>query len=113
MDCQKNTTNNIKISDKQYLKKEKNTHAQFVKRNQIIKKIRGVTLVNQIATQRSSCTDCTSRKSTFLKPIKSITNKTNEKQKQFSQITKTCKLIVQGVKNILIIYVQKSNHADK
>ena len=29
------------------------------------KKIRGVTLVNEIATQRSLCTHCSSKKSTF------------------------------------------------
>ena len=58
------------------------------------KKIRAVALVNKIVTQRLLCTVCTSRKSTFLKAIKPITSKTNKNQKQFSQITKTCKIFV-------------------
>ena len=46
----------------------------------------GVTLVKEIATQISLCTDCTSRKSNFLK-----TNKTNKKQKiVFANLKNKC-----------------------
>ena len=47
-----------------------NIYCYFVKRKQIIKKIKGVALVNKAATQRSWCTVCTSRESTFLKKPK-------------------------------------------
>ena len=71
----KNTANNIKITGKQYVKKEKNTYCLVCRKKTDNKNIRGVTLVNKIATQRSLGTDCTSGKSTFSKPI------TNKKQK--------------------------------
>ena len=75
MDCQKNTTNTKKMTGKQYTKKEKNTHCLVCRKKTDNKKIRGVTLVNKIATQRSLYTDFTSKKSIYLKPIKPITNK--------------------------------------
>ena len=78
MNCQKNTAKNIKMTCKEYVKKKENTYCLVCKKKTDNKKIRRVALVNKIATQ---CTVCTSRKSTFLKPIKPITNKTNKKQK--------------------------------
>ena len=60
----------------QYVKKEKNTYCLVCKKKTDNNKIRGVPLANKIATQRSLCTDCSSRKSNFLKPMKS-----NKKQK--------------------------------
>ena len=81
MDSQINTANNIKMTGKQYMKKEKNTYCLVCRKKVNNKEIRGVTLVNEVATQRSLCTDCTSKKPTSLKPIKPITNKTNKKQK--------------------------------
>ena len=51
MDFQKNTTNNIKMADKQYAKKRK--HYCFVcKKKTDNEKIRAVALVNKIAKQR-------------------------------------------------------------
>ena len=47
--------------------KKKNTYCLVCKNKTDNRKIRGVALVNKIATQRSLCTVCTSRKSTFLK----------------------------------------------
>ena len=70
MDCQKITTNNIKITGKQYAKKKKNTYSLVCRKRTNNKKIRGVALVNKIAIQKSLCTVCTSRKSTILKRIK-------------------------------------------
>ena len=83
MDCQKNTVNSIKMAAKQYVKKKKkgNTYSLVCKKKTDNKKIRAVALLSKIATQRSLCTVCSSRKSAFLKPIKPITNKTNKKQK--------------------------------
>ena len=65
-----------------YVKQKKKTlTVQFVKRkhNKIIKE---VALENKIGQRKSTCVDCGSRKSTFLKSIKPIKNK-----KQFLQIT--------------------------
>ena len=62
----KNNTNNIKMSDKQYVKKEKNLLLSLWKKSGN-KKIRGVALLNKITSQRPLCTVCTSRISTFLK----------------------------------------------
>ena len=56
--------------------KEKNTYCLVCKKKTDNKEIRRVPLVNKIETQRTLCTDCSFRKSTFLKPIKS-----NEKKK--------------------------------
>ena len=95
------------MTSKQYVKKEKILTAQFCRKKTDNEKIRGVTLVNKKVTQRSLCTDCISRKSAFLKAVRPITNKTNKKQKQFSQVTKTWKPIAQNVKSIPIMYVQK------
>ena len=39
------------------------------------KNIKGVALESEIGQQKSTCVDCGSRKSTFLKPIKPIKNK--------------------------------------
>ena len=70
------------MTSKQYLKKKKeNTYCLVCKNKTDNKKIGGVILVNKIATQRSLCYFCSSRKSSFLKPIKPITNKANKKQK--------------------------------
>ena len=77
MDFQKNTTNNIKMADKQYAKKRK--HYCFVcKKKTDNEKIRAVASVNKIAKQRLLWLLLLS---TFLKAIKPITNKTNKKQK--------------------------------
>ena len=69
------------VYDKYYLKnKEKPQYVKRKKKNpkkQIIRKL-GVPLVNKIETQRPLCTHCSSRKSTFLKPIKS-----NKKRKYY------------------------------
>ena len=70
IDCQKITTNNIKMTGKKYVKKKKNTYSLICRKRADNKKIRGVALVNKIAIQRSLCTVCTSRKSTFLKRMK-------------------------------------------
>ena len=86
MDCQKITTNNIKITGKQYAKKKKNTYSLACRKRTDNKKIRGVALVNKIAIQRSLCTVCTSRKSTILKRIK--------KKNWAFWLIKACKLIV-------------------
>ena len=61
------------------MKKEKNTYCLVCKKKTDNKKIRGVALLNKISIQRSLCTACTSRKSTFLKPIKQL--KSNKMQK--------------------------------
>ena len=79
MYCQKNTTNKIKMTGKQYAKKKENNYCLVCKQKTDYKEIRGVTLVNKIPTQRSLCIVCTSRNSNFLKPIKPITNKSNKK----------------------------------
>ena len=60
------------VYDKCYVKNKE--RPQYVKKDN--NKIRRVPLANKIATQKSLCTDCSSRKSTFLKPMKS-----NKKQK--------------------------------
>ena len=85
-DFQKITTNNIKITGKQYLKKKKNTYSLVCRKRADNKKIRGVALVNKIAIQRSLCTVCTSRKSTFLKRMK--------KKNWAFWLIKACKLTV-------------------
>ena len=77
------TANIIKMTGKQYVKKK---HCLVWKRKTDTKKNTGVTLVNEIATQTSVCTDCTSRKSNFFK-----TNKTNKKQKiVFANLKNKC-----------------------
>ena len=68
--------------------KRKKTYCLICWKKADNKKIRAVALVNKTATQRSLCTGCNSRKSTFLKPI------TNKKQ-------------------ILIMHIQKTIHAVK
>ena len=82
MDCQKNSANNVKMTGKKYVKKKENTYCLVCKKKTDNKKIKGVTLANKIATQRSLCTVCSSRKLPFLKPIKPIINKTNETSKK-------------------------------
>ena len=54
------------MSDKQYVKKE-NSYCLVYKKKTGNKKVRGIALLNKIASQRLLCTDCTSRKSNFLK----------------------------------------------
>ena len=60
------------MTGKQYVKKKENTYCLVCEKKADNKKIRGVTLVNKLATQGSLCIVCTSRKSTFFK-----INKTN------------------------------------
>ena len=55
------------MSDKQYVKKENSYCLVCKKKKAGNKKIRAIALLNKIASQRLLCTDCTSRKSTFLK----------------------------------------------
>ena len=62
-------------------KKGRNSYCLVCKMITDNKKIKALALVNKIATQRSLYAVCTSRKSTFWKQIKPITNKTNKKQK--------------------------------
>ena len=57
------------------MKKKENTYCLVCRKKTNNKKIRGVALKNKIAIRRLLCTDCVSRKSTFLKPIKPVTNK--------------------------------------
>ena len=63
----KNTINNIKMSDKQYVKKENSYCLVCRGKKTGNKKIKGIVLLNKIASQRSLCTDSTARKSTFIK----------------------------------------------
>ena len=63
------------MTDKQCAKKEKHTYCLVCRKKTDNEKIRGVTLVNKIGTQRSLCADCASKKSTFLKIRKPITIK--------------------------------------
>ena len=57
--------------------------------------------------QKSLYTDCSSRKSTFLKPIKS--NKKQKFKQKFLEITKTRICIVKSVKNIQATHFQKDS----
>ena len=64
------------MTGKHYVKKEKkNTYCLVCRKKIHKKKNNGVVLVNKIATQRLLCTDCTSRNSTFSKPLKPIKSK--------------------------------------
>ena len=56
-------------------KKKKNTYCLVCEKKTNNKNIKGVRLENKIGQQKSTCVDCGSRKSTFLKPIKPIKNK--------------------------------------
>ena len=58
-----------------YVKKKKNTYCLVFEKKTNNKNIKGVRLENKIGQQKSTCVDCGSRKSTFLKPIKPIKNK--------------------------------------
>ena len=58
-----------------------------------MKKNQWSTLRKQNSNTKSLCTNCDSRKSTFLKPMKP-----NKKQKQFSQITKASTFVIKPVK---------------
>ena len=49
------------------MKKKENSYCLVCKRKTYDRKIKGVALVNKIATQGLLCTVCTSRKSTVLK----------------------------------------------
>ena len=56
------------------------------------KNIKGVALESEIGQQKSTCVDCGSRKSTFLKPVKPIKNKNSFYRLQSMQIyCKNCK----------------------
>ena len=63
----KNAVNNIKMTGKKYVKKKEKTYCLVRKKKADNKKIRGVALVNKIATEGSICIAFTSRKSTLLK----------------------------------------------
>ena len=82
------------MRDKKIKKRNQNTYKRkkhlclFYEKKTDNKDIKGVALENQIGQQISTCVDCGSRKSTFLKPIKPIRNK-----KQFLQITKHANLL--------------------
>ena len=54
------------MTDKKYVMKN-NCYGLVCRKKADNKKIRGVTQLNKIASQRSLCTVCTFRKSTFLK----------------------------------------------
>ena len=62
----KNIADNIKMTDKKYVEKE-NSYCLVCRKKKGNKRIRGVALINKIASQRSLCTVCDSRKPTFLK----------------------------------------------
>ena len=66
--------------------KGKNTYCLVGRKKPDNKKIRRVALVYKIAMKRSVCTNCTSRKLSFLKPIKPITNKTIKAKKSFQKL---------------------------
>ena len=77
--CQKDTTNNIKMSDKKHGK----TKSKYVEKKisyclkcekKITKNedIKGVELENKMRRQKSTCIVCDSKISTFFKPIKPI-----------------------------------------
>ena len=88
------------MTGKQYVKKTENRYCLVCKKKTYDQEIKGVALVNKIATQRSLCTVCTSRKSTIWKGRK--------KKNWVFQLIKPGKLIVHDVKNILIIFVQNN-----
>ena len=97
----------IKNKEKPQYAKKQNTYYLVCKKKTNNKNIRGVLLVNKIATQKSLYTDCSSRKSTFLKPIKS--NKKQKFKQKFWEITKTRICIVKSVKNIQATHFQKNS----
>ena len=76
MHCQKNTANNIKMSDKKHVKKKISYCLKCRKptRNKDIHE--ALTLVNLILQQISKCKTCNTRKSVFVKEYKP-----NKKQK--------------------------------
>ena len=55
------------MTGKKYVKKKEKTYCLVRKKKADNKKIRGVALVNKMATEGSICTAFTSRKSTLLK----------------------------------------------
>lgn len=63
----KNAVNNIKMIGKQYVKKKEKTYCLVRKKKADNKKIRGLALLNKIATEGWIWTAFTSRKSTLLK----------------------------------------------
>ena len=83
---------------RKYVKKEDSYCVGCRKKKK--KNINGVVLENKIRQQKSTCVDCDSKKSTFLKQVKN-------KKIVFTNY-KTCKFIVQSVKNITIMHVQKN-----
>ena len=54
----------------QYVKKKENTYCLVCQKKTDSKNTKGVALKNKIGQQKSTCVDCDSKKSTFLKPIK-------------------------------------------
>ena len=82
IDYQKNTTNIIKMTNKETkpkYKKKRISYCLKCARKTKNENIEGVALENKMGQQRSTCVVCDSKKSTFLKPIKLI--KSNKKQK--------------------------------
>ena len=70
MDCQESTTYLIKIFEYDKYRFKRITKI-CKKRNQLEKnKIKGLALKNKIVQQKSTCVDCGSKKSTFLKRLK-------------------------------------------
>ena len=79
----------IVLNKKKIRKKEKkNNYCLVFEKKTNNKNIKGVRLENKIGQPKSTCVDCGSRKSTFLKPIKPIKNK-----KWFLRITKHANLL--------------------
>ena len=71
MDCQKNTTYLIKIFEDDKYRFKSKEKPKYVKKKPVRKKnIKGLALKNKIVQQNSTCVDCGSKKSTFLKRLK-------------------------------------------
>ena len=64
-------------------------------------------MVNKLIAQKSTCVDCGSKKSVFVKEYK-----LDKKQKQLLQIIKTCS-IVQSAKHIPRGMSKKTNYDNK
>ena len=66
---------NIVLNQKKIRICKKNTYCLVCEKKTDNKNIKGVALESEIGQQKSTCVDCGSRKSTFLKPVKPIKNK--------------------------------------
>ena len=60
-----------------YGKKKEKTYCLVCKKKADNKNIKEVALENKIGQQKSTCVDCSSKESTFLKPIKPIRKRKN------------------------------------